>query len=108
MRGNRNRIEHSEPGLLSMVSAGEVCGRVAILLHAGTGTGLVGQRCYFVIGKVTEKKKPNQSRHLMERLSGGRIAVDGEINDAEGKTLEEIAEIMTDMEAKAQVGSWRL
>ncbi|CAH1972101.1 unnamed protein product [Acanthoscelides obtectus] len=37
-----------------------------------------------------------------ERLQGGRIAPDEEINEAEGKTTQEIAEIRADREAKAR------
>ncbi|XP_058450870.1 peptidyl-prolyl cis-trans isomerase sig-7 [Malaya genurostris] len=137
------KIKHTEPGLLSMVCAGE---------------GLIGSQFFFtlgpdiisldggghvVIGEVTEghevlrklnevicdeKHKPYQDVRIThtviledpfddprgfrepsrspspsaERLAGGRIAADEDIDDTDGKTAEEVAEMLAEKEAKAR------
>uniref|UniRef100_A0A8D8G3T8 Peptidyl-prolyl cis-trans isomerase n=5 Tax=Culex pipiens TaxID=7175 RepID=A0A8D8G3T8_CULPI len=137
------KIKHTEPGLLSMVCAGE--GLLGSQFFFTLGPELLsldgGGHC--VIGEVTEghevlrklsevicdeKHRPYKDvrvTHTMvledpfedprgfrvpsrspspsaERLAGGRIAADEEIDDTEGKSAEEIAEMMAEKEAKAR------
>ncbi|XP_058057316.1 peptidyl-prolyl cis-trans isomerase sig-7 [Anopheles bellator] len=136
------KIKHSEPGLLSMVSAGEhLIGSQFFFTLGGDLTSLDGQ--HIVIGEVMEGhevlRKLNEAicddRHRpykdvrithtvvlddpfddpsgfrepsrspspsAERLQGGRIAADEEIDDLDGKTEQEIAELIADREAKAR------
>ncbi|XP_055637509.1 peptidyl-prolyl cis-trans isomerase sig-7 [Toxorhynchites rutilus septentrionalis] len=137
------KMKHTEPGLLSMVCAGE---------------GLIGSQFFFtlgpelisldggghvVIGEVTEghevlrklneticdeKNRPYKDVRIThtviledpfddprgfrepsrspspsaERLAGGRIGADEDIDDTDGKTAEEIAEMFAEREAKAR------
>uniref|UniRef100_U5EWX9 peptidylprolyl isomerase n=1 Tax=Corethrella appendiculata TaxID=1370023 RepID=U5EWX9_9DIPT len=50
-------------------------------------------------GFRTPSRSPSPS---VERLQGGRIAADEEINDTEGKTDAEVAEMLAEREAKAR------
>uniref|UniRef100_A0A1Q3EZI8 Peptidyl-prolyl cis-trans isomerase n=1 Tax=Culex tarsalis TaxID=7177 RepID=A0A1Q3EZI8_CULTA len=137
------KIKHTEPGLLSMVCAGE--GLLGSQFFFTLGPELLsldgGGHC--VIGEVTEghevlrklsevicdeKHRPYKDVRIThtvvledpfedprgfrvpsrspspsaERLAGGRIAADEEIDDTEGKSAEEIAEMMAEKEAKAR------
>ncbi|XP_050077187.1 peptidyl-prolyl cis-trans isomerase sig-7 [Anopheles maculipalpis] len=136
------KIKHSEPGLLSMVNAGEhLIGSQFFFTLGADLTSLDGQ--HTVIGEVTEGhevlRKLNEvicdERHRpykdvrithtvvlddpfedprgfrepsrspspsAERLQGGRIAADEEIDDLGGKTEKEIAELIAEREAKAR------
>ncbi|XP_063701834.1 peptidyl-prolyl cis-trans isomerase sig-7 [Culicoides brevitarsis] len=136
------KIRHTEPGLLSMVGAGE--GLIGSQFFFTLGADLLsldGIHC--VIGEVTEghevlaklneaicdsNGRPykdirithtvvlddpfNDPRGFREpsrspsptpaRLAGGRIAADEEIDDTEGKTEQEINEMIAEKEAKAR------
>uniref|UniRef100_A0A182W718 Peptidyl-prolyl cis-trans isomerase n=1 Tax=Anopheles minimus TaxID=112268 RepID=A0A182W718_9DIPT len=136
------KIKHSEPGLLSMVNAGEhLIGSQFFFTLGADLTSLDGR--HTVIGEVTEGhevlRKLNEvicdERHrpykdvrithtvvlddpfddprgfrepsrspspTAERLQGGRIAADEEIDDLGGKTEQEIAEMIAEREAKAR------
>ncbi|XP_049279822.1 peptidyl-prolyl cis-trans isomerase sig-7 [Anopheles funestus] len=136
------KIKHSEPGLLSMVNAGEhLIGSQFFFTLGADLTSLDGR--HTVIGEVTEGhevlRKLNEvicdERHRpykdvrithtvvlddpfddprgfrepsrspspsAERLQGGRIAADEEIDDLGGKTEQEIAEMIAEREAKAR------
>ncbi|KFB46423.1 AGAP008136-PA-like protein [Anopheles sinensis] len=136
------KIKHSEPGLLSMVNAGEhLIGSQFFFTLGADLTSLDGR--HTVIGEVTEGhevlRKLNEvicdERHRpykdvrithtvvlddpfedprgfrepsrspspsAERLQGGRIAADEDIDDLDGKTEQEIAEMIADREAKAR------
>uniref|UniRef100_A0A182TED7 Peptidyl-prolyl cis-trans isomerase n=1 Tax=Anopheles melas TaxID=34690 RepID=A0A182TED7_9DIPT len=136
------KIKHSEPGLLSMVNAGEqLIGSQFFFTLGPDLTSLDGR--HTVIGEVTEGhevlRKLNEvicdDRHRpykdvrithtvvlddpfedprgfrepsrspspsAERLQGGRIAADEEIDDLGGKTEQEIAEMIAEREAKAR------
>ncbi|XP_035915752.1 peptidyl-prolyl cis-trans isomerase sig-7 [Anopheles stephensi] len=136
------KIKHSEPGLLSMVNAGEhLIGSQFFFTLGADLTSLDGR--HTVIGEVTEGhevlRKLNETicdeRHRpykdvrithtvvlddpfedprgfrepsrspspsAERLQGGRIAADEEIDDLGGKTEQEIAEMIAEREAKAR------
>uniref|UniRef100_A0A182S5U3 Peptidyl-prolyl cis-trans isomerase n=1 Tax=Anopheles maculatus TaxID=74869 RepID=A0A182S5U3_9DIPT len=136
------KIKHSEPGLLSMVNAGDhLIGSQFFFTLGADLTSLDGR--HTVIGEVTEGhevlRKLNEvicdERHRpykdvrithtvvlddpfedprgfrvpsrspspsAERLQGGRIAADEEIDDLGGKTEQEIAEMIAEREAKAR------
>lgn len=136
------KIRHTEPGLLSMVGAGEnLIGSQFFFTLGADLTSLDGVHC--VIGEVTEgheilaklneaicdsNGRPykdirvthtvvledpfNNPRGFREpsrspsptpaRLAGGRIAADEEIDDTEGKTEQEINEMIAEKEAKAR------
>uniref|UniRef100_A0A182QZW4 Peptidyl-prolyl cis-trans isomerase n=1 Tax=Anopheles farauti TaxID=69004 RepID=A0A182QZW4_9DIPT len=136
------KIKHSDPGLLSMVSAGErLIGSQFFFTLGADLTSLDGQ--HIVIGEVTEghevlrklnevicdeKHRPYKDVRIThtvvlddpfddprgfrepsrspspsaERLQGGRIAADEEIDDLDGKTEQEIAEMIAEREAKAR------
>ncbi|XP_052895315.1 peptidyl-prolyl cis-trans isomerase sig-7 [Anopheles moucheti] len=136
------KIKHSDPGLLSMVNAGEhLIGSQFFFTLGADLTSLDGR--HTVIGEVTEGhevlRKLNEvicdERHRpykdvrithtvvlddpfddprdfrepsrspspsTERLQGGRIAADEEIDDLGGKTEQEIAEMIAEREAKAR------
>lgn len=136
------KIRHTEPGLLSMVSAGDnLIGSQFFFTLGADLTSLDGIHC--VIGEVTEgheivrklneaicdsnhrpykdirithtvvledpfenprgfivpSRSPSPSK---ERLQGGRIAADEDIDDYEGKTEAEINELIAEKEAKAR------
>lgn len=136
------KIRHTEPGLLSMVGAGEgLIGSQFFFTLGSDLTSLDGLHC--VIGEVTEghevlaklneaicdtngrpykdirithtvvlEDQFNDPRGFREpsrspsptpvRLQGGRIAADEDIDDTEGKTEQEINEMIADKEAKAR------
>lgn len=136
------KIRHTEPGLLSMVSAGNnLIGSQFFFTLGADLTSLDGIHC--VIGEVTEgheivrklneaicdsnhrpykdirithtvvledpfedprgfrvpSRSPSPSK---ERLQGGRIAADEDIDDYQGKTEAEINEMIAEKEAKAR------
>lgn len=136
------KIRHSEPGLLSMVSAGDnMIGSQFFFTLGADLTSLDGVHC--VIGQVVEgadvlleineaicdvKYRPYRDIRIThtailddpfenpsgfrapsrspspsaERLRGGRIAADEEIDETVGKTDTEIAEMRKEREAKAR------
>ncbi|EAT42965.1 AAEL005541-PA [Aedes aegypti] len=87
------KIRHTEPGLLSMVCAGEGLIGSQFFFTLGPDLASLDGGGHVVIGEVTEGH---------ERLVGGRIAADEDIDDTEGKTKEEIAEMLEEKEAKAR------
>lgn len=136
------KIRHTEPGLLSMVGAGE--GLIGSQFFFTLGSDLTSlDVAHCVIGEVSEghevlaklneaicdtNGRPykdirithtvvledpfNDPRGFREpsrspspnpvRLQGGRIAADEDIDDTEGKTEQEINEMIADKEAKAR------
>lgn len=136
------KIRHTEPGLLSMVGAGEGLIGSQFFFSLGSDlTSLDGVHC--VIGEVTEGhevlaklneaicdangrpykdirithtvvledpfndprgfRQPSRSPSpTPARLQGGRIAADEDIDDTEGKTEQEINEMIAEKEAKAR------
>ncbi|XP_058814997.1 peptidyl-prolyl cis-trans isomerase sig-7 [Topomyia yanbarensis] len=137
------KIKHTEPGLLSMVCAGE--GLIGSQFFFTLGPDLISLDGggHVVIGEVTEghevlrklnevicdeKHRPYQDVRIThtvvledpfddprgfkepsrspspsaERLVGGRIAADEDIDDTDGKTAEEVAEMLAEREAKAR------
>ncbi|XP_068152657.1 peptidyl-prolyl cis-trans isomerase sig-7 [Drosophila tropicalis] len=136
------KIPHSNPGMLSLVSAGKnLVGSQFFFTLGENLTSLDGTHC--VIGEVVEGhevlRKLNEAivdedcrpyqdirithtviledpfpnpRGLQEpsrspspsaeRLKNGRIAADEDIDDTQGKTAEEMQEILADREAKAR------
>uniref|UniRef100_A0A336LK79 Peptidyl-prolyl cis-trans isomerase n=1 Tax=Culicoides sonorensis TaxID=179676 RepID=A0A336LK79_CULSO len=136
------KIRHTEPGLLSMVGAGEgLIGSQFFFTLGSDLTSLDGIHC--VIGEVTEGhevlaklneaicdangrpykdirithtvvlddpfnhprgfREPSRSPSpTPERMQGGRIAADEDIDDTEGKTEQEINEMIAEKEAKAR------
>ncbi|XP_065076924.1 peptidyl-prolyl cis-trans isomerase sig-7 [Ochlerotatus camptorhynchus] len=137
------KIKHAEPGLLSMVCAGEGLIGSQFFFTLGPDLASLDGGGHVVIGEVTEghevlrklneaicdeKHRPYKDVRIThtvvledpfddprgfrepsrspspsaERLAGGRIAADEEIDDTEGKTVEEIAEMLAEKEAKAR------
>lgn len=137
------KIKHGEPGLLSMVCAGEGLIGSQFFFTLGPDLASLDGGGHVVIGEVTEghevlrklneaicdeKHRPYKDIRVThtvvledpfddprgfrepsrspspsaERLAGGRIAADEEIDDTEGKTAEEIAEMLAEKEAKAR------
>lgn len=136
------KIRHSEPGLLSMVSAGEnMIGSQFFITLGADLTSLDGVHC--VIGQVVEgsdvllelneaicddKNRPYRDIRIThtvilddpfedprgfrvpsrspspsaERLRGGRIGADEEIDETAGKTEQEVVEMRQDREAQAR------
>lgn len=137
------KIKHTEPGLLSMVCAGEGLIGSQFFFTLGPDLASLDGGGHVVIGEVTEghevlrklneaicdeKHRPYKDIRVThtvvledpfddprgfrepsrspspsaERLVGGRIAADEDIDDTEGKTVEEIAEMLAEKEAKAR------
>ncbi|XP_055545912.1 peptidyl-prolyl cis-trans isomerase sig-7 [Wyeomyia smithii] len=137
------KIKHIEPGLLSMVCAGEGLVGSQFFFTLGPDLASLDSGGHVVIGEVTEghevlrklnevicdeKNRPYQDVRIThtvvledpfddprgfrepsrspspsaERLAGGRIAADEEIDDTDGKTAEEVAEMLAEKEAKAR------
>ncbi|XP_053697779.1 peptidyl-prolyl cis-trans isomerase sig-7 [Sabethes cyaneus] len=137
------KIKHTEPGLLSMVCAGEGLIGSQFFFTLGPDLASLDSGGHVVVGEVTEghevlrklnevicdeKNRPYQDVRIThtvvledpfddprgfkepsrspspssERLAGGRIAADEEIDDTEGKTAEEVAEMLAEKEAKAR------
>lgn len=137
------KIRHTEPGLLSMVCAGEGLIGSQFFFTLGPDLASLDGGGHVVIGEVTEghevlrklneaicdeKHRPYKDIRVThtvvlddpfddprgfreptrspspsaERLVGGRIAADEDIDDTEGKTKEEIAEMLEEKEAKAR------
>lgn len=137
------KIRHTEPGLLSMVCAGEGLIGSQFFFTLGPDLASLDGGGHVVVGEVVEghevlrklsevicdeKHRPYKDVRIThtvvledpfedprgfrvpsrspspsaERLAGGRIAADEEIDDTEGKTAEEIAEMLAEKEAKAR------
>ncbi|XP_062546915.1 peptidyl-prolyl cis-trans isomerase sig-7 [Armigeres subalbatus] len=137
------KIKHGEPGLLSMVCAGEGLIGSQFFFTLGPDLASLDGGGHVVIGEVTEghevlrklneaicdeKHRPYKDIRIThtvvledpfddprgfrepsrspspsaERLVGGRIAADEDIDDTEGKTTEEIAEMLAEKEAMAR------
>ncbi|XP_055594337.1 peptidyl-prolyl cis-trans isomerase sig-7 [Uranotaenia lowii] len=137
------KIRHTEPGLLSMVCAGEGLIGSQFFFTLGADLSSLDAGGHVVIGEVAEghevlrklnevicdeKNRPYKDVRIThtvvlddpfedprgfrepsrspspsaERLAGGRIAADEDIDDTEGKTMEEIAEQLAEKEAKAR------
>lgn len=137
------KMKHTEPGLLSMVCAGEGLIGSQFFFSLGPDLASLDGGGHVVIGEVTEghevlrklnevicddKHRPYQDVRIThtviledpfddprgfrepsrspspseERLAGGRIGADEEIDNTEGKTAAEIAEMLAEKEAKAR------
>lgn len=137
------KIKHIEPGLISMVCAGEGLIGSQFFFTLGPDLASLDSGGHVVIGEVTEgheilrklnevicddKNRPYQDVRIThtvvledpfddprgfrepsrspspsaERLAGGRIAADEKIDDTDGKTAEEVAEMLAEKEAKAR------